>query len=240
MASGASWTAIACRLVSSRAPAPHSSRGPGRRPLKAEITGSNPVCGTNPNEPVPGQTTPRAYTFASIQRSEVCLKCAIPLAIDSLGSRSCRSRSPLAARRSRVRRPHRHRYRRRRRRPSHPRSRLQRHRSVRARRRPAGKPPARWSSRAWAFDPPCCRTAPSWSSAMRPASPKGNPPKASAPRSTTPRRIVGPRSGRSTRSGRSQPSFHSQMAVACARRLQPAGPTVLEHEALFAVDRRLV
>ena len=28
------------------APAPHSSRGPGHRPLKAEITGSNPVCGT--------------------------------------------------------------------------------------------------------------------------------------------------------------------------------------------------
>ncbi len=29
------------------AAAPHSSRGPGHRPLKAEITGSNPVCGTN-------------------------------------------------------------------------------------------------------------------------------------------------------------------------------------------------
>src|SRR5882672_11566698 len=27
-------------------PVPHSSRGPGHRPLKAEITGSNPVCGT--------------------------------------------------------------------------------------------------------------------------------------------------------------------------------------------------
>ena len=26
---------------------PHSSSGPGHRPLKAEITGSNPVCGTN-------------------------------------------------------------------------------------------------------------------------------------------------------------------------------------------------
>ena len=26
--------------------APHSSRGLGHRPLKAEITGSNPVCGT--------------------------------------------------------------------------------------------------------------------------------------------------------------------------------------------------
>ncbi len=29
-----------------RSPAPHSSRGLGHRPLKAEITGSNPVCGT--------------------------------------------------------------------------------------------------------------------------------------------------------------------------------------------------
>ncbi len=28
---------------------PHSSRGPGHRPLKAEITGSNPVCGTTPS-----------------------------------------------------------------------------------------------------------------------------------------------------------------------------------------------
>ena len=27
-------------------PVPHSSRGLGHRPLKAEITGSNPVCGT--------------------------------------------------------------------------------------------------------------------------------------------------------------------------------------------------
>ena len=33
--------------VPRRPPAPHSSRGPGHRPLKAEITGSNPVCGTN-------------------------------------------------------------------------------------------------------------------------------------------------------------------------------------------------
>ena len=31
----------------STATVPHSSRGPGHRPLKAEITGSNPVCGTN-------------------------------------------------------------------------------------------------------------------------------------------------------------------------------------------------
>ena len=30
-----------------RVPVPHSSRGPGHRPLKAEITGSNPVCGTS-------------------------------------------------------------------------------------------------------------------------------------------------------------------------------------------------
>ena len=27
----------------------HSSSGQGRRPLKAEITGSTPVCATNPN-----------------------------------------------------------------------------------------------------------------------------------------------------------------------------------------------
>jgi len=26
---------------------PHSSRGPGHSPLKAEIIGSNPICGTN-------------------------------------------------------------------------------------------------------------------------------------------------------------------------------------------------
>ena len=30
---------------------PHSSRGPGHRPLKAEITGSNPVCGTKSHLP---------------------------------------------------------------------------------------------------------------------------------------------------------------------------------------------
>src|SRR3954453_20506153 len=30
---------------------PHSSRGPGHRPLKAEITGSNPVCGTTSRSP---------------------------------------------------------------------------------------------------------------------------------------------------------------------------------------------
>ena len=46
------------RLVSCRPPAaivaeagPHSSRGLGHRPLKAEITGSNPVCGTNIKNP---------------------------------------------------------------------------------------------------------------------------------------------------------------------------------------------
>ena len=50
---GARRGVIVTRLVSSRSvaatpadPAPHSSRGPGHRPLKAEITGSNPVCGT--------------------------------------------------------------------------------------------------------------------------------------------------------------------------------------------------
>src|SRR5262249_29563626 len=42
-----------------RAPVPHSSRGLGHRPLKAEITGSNPVCGTTPPRPpaVPCQFT---------------------------------------------------------------------------------------------------------------------------------------------------------------------------------------
>src|SRR5919108_423182 len=35
------------RSATGQAPLPHSSRGLGRRPLKAEITGSNPVCGTN-------------------------------------------------------------------------------------------------------------------------------------------------------------------------------------------------
>ena len=33
---------------------PHSSRGLGHRPLKAEITGSNPVCGTNAKPYAPG------------------------------------------------------------------------------------------------------------------------------------------------------------------------------------------
>ena len=30
----------------------HSSSGPGRRPLKAEITGSNPVCATTHSEEI--------------------------------------------------------------------------------------------------------------------------------------------------------------------------------------------
>ena len=36
----------AASSIRRRHPEPHSSRGPGHRPLKAEITGSNPVCGT--------------------------------------------------------------------------------------------------------------------------------------------------------------------------------------------------
>ena len=40
-------------VLSSPAP-PHSSRGPGHRPLKAEITGSNPVCGTTGFHHAPG------------------------------------------------------------------------------------------------------------------------------------------------------------------------------------------
>src|SRR3954466_763477 len=32
--------------IRAQRPAPHSSRGPGHRPLKAEIIGSNPICGT--------------------------------------------------------------------------------------------------------------------------------------------------------------------------------------------------
>ena len=35
-------------------PVPHSSRGPGHRPLKAEIIGSNPICGTKITEPLVG------------------------------------------------------------------------------------------------------------------------------------------------------------------------------------------
>ena len=34
---------------SSASSVPHSSRGLGHRPLKAEIIGSNPICGTNPS-----------------------------------------------------------------------------------------------------------------------------------------------------------------------------------------------
>jgi hypothetical protein len=32
----------------------HSSSGPGHRPLKAEIRGSNPLCATNPIKPATG------------------------------------------------------------------------------------------------------------------------------------------------------------------------------------------
>src|SRR6266480_4841510 len=39
-------------------PVPHSSRGPGHRPLKAEITGSNPVCGTSSKSPTSGGPLP--------------------------------------------------------------------------------------------------------------------------------------------------------------------------------------
>src|SRR3954451_8234153 len=36
-----------CSPNRAQRPAPHSSRGPGHRPLKAEIIGSNPICGTS-------------------------------------------------------------------------------------------------------------------------------------------------------------------------------------------------
>jgi hypothetical protein len=39
---------------------PHSSRGPGHRPLKAEITGSNPVCGTKSRHARPDLSSDRA------------------------------------------------------------------------------------------------------------------------------------------------------------------------------------
>jgi methylated-DNA-[protein]-cysteine S-methyltransferase len=39
---------------------PHSSSGPGHRPLKAKITGSNPVCGTNS---LPSATDPWSRVF---------------------------------------------------------------------------------------------------------------------------------------------------------------------------------
>ena len=42
-------------------PAPHSSRGPGHRPLKAETTGSNPVCGTIRTSPTPPDRAPGAF-----------------------------------------------------------------------------------------------------------------------------------------------------------------------------------
>ena len=46
-----------------RATLPHSSRGPGRRPLKAEITGSNPVCGTNRTSRRPRSAPRGRYPF---------------------------------------------------------------------------------------------------------------------------------------------------------------------------------
>ena len=42
--------------------APHSSRGLGHRPLKAEITGSNPVCGTT------GPPTPDHDPYRAVRR----------------------------------------------------------------------------------------------------------------------------------------------------------------------------
>ena len=46
------------RRIPPGAPVPHSSRGPGHRPLKAEIIGSNPICGTTSpsgNRPASGR-----------------------------------------------------------------------------------------------------------------------------------------------------------------------------------------
>ena len=40
---------------------PHSSRGPGHRPLKAEITGSNPVCGTKSHPGQRGHMLPAGF-----------------------------------------------------------------------------------------------------------------------------------------------------------------------------------
>ena len=61
------------------APAPHSSRGPGHRPLKAEITGSNPVCGTNPDliGPIP---TGSGRSFAPTRVEESPSGCGHPCA----------------------------------------------------------------------------------------------------------------------------------------------------------------
>ncbi len=41
----------------------HSSSGPGRRPLKAEITGSTPVCATNPVDNVSQVSLQAAWDF---------------------------------------------------------------------------------------------------------------------------------------------------------------------------------
>jgi hypothetical protein len=42
---------------------PHSSRGPGHRPLKAEIIGSNPICGTKQTLPTPPDRAPGAFIY---------------------------------------------------------------------------------------------------------------------------------------------------------------------------------
>ena len=45
----------------------HSSSGPGRRPLKAEITGSTPVCATlEPSHNVPSQSTSGLGHFVAV------------------------------------------------------------------------------------------------------------------------------------------------------------------------------
>jgi hypothetical protein len=48
---------------------PHSSRGPGHRPLKAETTGSNPVCGTSraPQGRIRVQFTPQTSGFEAVE-----------------------------------------------------------------------------------------------------------------------------------------------------------------------------
>jgi hypothetical protein len=45
-------------------PMPHSSRGPGHRPLKAEIIGSNPICGTKSPTPTPPDRAPGAFSIS--------------------------------------------------------------------------------------------------------------------------------------------------------------------------------
>ena len=43
----------------------HSSSGPGRRPLKAEITGSSPVCATTPHHKQPSRRSARVGSHAA-------------------------------------------------------------------------------------------------------------------------------------------------------------------------------